>query len=110
MASDYRVVANDRTGADGRFIADPDVFAENRVGADGYVLPNLGGCGNDGGGINFAIAIGIAEQLCGSGKGEAWLGGNQDGFGGGAGEVSGDYGGGGGAERGVEMPGVLHED
>src|ERR1700676_919129 len=86
-----RVVADHRTGADGRFIADLDVFAENCAGADGYVLSDLGGSGNDGGGMNFAIAAGIPEQLCGSRAGEARLGGNQDGFGGsGAGEISRD--------------------
>ena len=88
MASDYNVVADHRTGADGRFIADLDVFAENRARADGYVLADLGGSGNDGGGMNAAIAVGVAEQLRGSGKGEARLRGNQDGLGAGAGGES----------------------
>src|ERR1700730_2645263 len=92
-----RVVADNGAGADGRFIADLDVFAENCSRADGYVLADLGGRGNDGSGMNFAIAVGVAEQLCGSGEGEARLRGNEDRLGGLAtgGKVSCDYGGGG---------------
>src|SRR5258708_4911971 len=100
MASDLhwvaRTVADYRAGADGCFIADLDVFAENRAGADGYVLANPGGRRNDGGGMDDVIAVGVAEQLRGSGEGEARLGGNQDRLGGfvASGEVSGNYGGG----------------
>src|SRR5260370_37499496 len=68
MASDLHRGTDYRTGADGRFIADLDVFAENRAGANGAVL-HLGGGGNDSGGMHFAIAVGAAEQLCGSGGG-----------------------------------------
>jgi hypothetical protein len=64
-----RIAAYDRTGADGGFIAYLDVFAENRARADGYVLADLGGGGNYGGGMNGAVAAGGAEQLRGSGKG-----------------------------------------
>ena len=80
MASDHYVVADHRTGADGSFIADLDVFAENRARADGYVLADLSGGGNDGGGMNAAIAVGVAEQPRGSRKGEARLRGNQQGL------------------------------
>ena len=42
----------DRAGANGRFIADLDLFAENCAWADGYVPADLRGGGNDGGGMN----------------------------------------------------------
>src|SRR5260370_20040048 len=86
-----RVVADHRPRADGRFIDDLDVFAENCAGADGYVPSDLGGSGNDCSGMNFVIAAGVSEQLCGSRETEARLGGKQDGVGGSvAGEISRD--------------------
>src|SRR5258708_27145461 len=116
MASDLhwvaRIVADYRTGADGRVVADLDVFAENRAGSDGYVLSDLGGSGNDGGGMNFAIAVGVAEQLRGSGEGETGLGGNQNRLGGfvAPGEVSGDYRGRGIAVWRISGAAVVHTD
>src|SRR5208337_3523974 len=96
------VVADYCSRADGRFIAYLDAFPDHRAWADGYVLSDFSGRGNDGGRMDRAMAVGIAEQPRGSRKGETRLRGNQNGLGGaGAAKLSGDYGGGGRAERGV---------
>src|SRR5271155_5398712 len=73
VASDLHRIANHHTGADSRVIADFDLFAENRARADGYVLADLGGCGNDGRGMNNAMAIGVTQQFRGSGEGQSRL-------------------------------------
>src|ERR1035438_9225262 len=77
MASYHCVVADYCTGANGRVIADFDVFADDRARPDGHVLADLGGGGNEGGGMNGAIAVGVAEQLRGSGESETRLTGDQ---------------------------------
>ena len=39
------------------------MFSQNRARADGYVVADRGGSGNDGGGMNDRVAAGVAEQL-----------------------------------------------
>src|SRR3984957_17404017 len=60
--------------------------------------------------MDFRFAAGVAEYSRGAGEGQAGLGGNQDWFGGGGGERSGDYGGGGRVERRFQILRVFYED
>lgn len=60
MASDRCIIADYGTCANGRFIADYDAFTKDCEGADGYVLTDFGGRGDDGGRMDGAIAVGVA--------------------------------------------------
>jgi hypothetical protein len=115
VASNYYMVADYSAGADCGFVSDLDVFSENRARADGYILADDAGWGNDGGGMDGASALRIAEKFGGSGEGEPGLRGDQKRFGCAGSDVCGreisdDDSGGGRGEGGSEMLGVFGED
>jgi hypothetical protein len=75
------MVADYCAGADCGLVSDLDLFSENRARADGYILADSAGWGNDGGGMDGASALRIAEKFGGSGEGEPGLRGDQKRFG-----------------------------